>query len=220
MRKMKLNKLIMIFALLFASGTLFAACSTGGAPPAPADESNDGAEAEVEAEPEPVVENDTGSGNPVVEITVVDFGKIDVELDPEAAPISVENFLGLVDESFYDGLTFHRIIPDFMIQGGDPDGTGSGSGTNNIKGEFASNGWDNPLSFTKGTIGMARRDDPNSASCQFFITNADSTFLDPNYAAFGHVISGIEVVDAISAVPRDSRDKPDTPVVMESIKRK
>jgi len=217
---MKLNKLIMIFALLFASGALFAACGAGGGAPAPAEENNDSTEAEAESEPEPASDAVAATGNPVVEMTVIDFGTVDIELDPEAAPISVENFLGLVDEGFYDGLTFHRIIPDFMIQGGDPSGTGAGPGTKNIKGEFETNGWDNPLSFTKGTIGMARRDDPNSASCQFFITNADATFLDPNYAAFGHVISGIDVVDAISAVPRDSSDKPKTPVVIETIKRK
>jgi len=226
MRKMKLNKLIMIFALVFASGALFAACGTGGNTTASADESADstGAEAEAEAEPEPEPEPapaaDAGTDFPVVEMIIEDFGNIEVELDPLAAPISVENFMGLVDEGFYDGLTFHRIIPDFMIQGGDPSGTGAGPGTANIKGEFASNGWDNPLSFTKGTIGMARRDDPNSASCQFFITNTDATFLDPNYAAFGRVLSGIDVVDAISAVPTDPGNRPDTPVVIETIKRK
>jgi len=218
MKKMKKSKLMIAFALLFASGALFAACSTGGGTVEPAEESTDGgaeAEAEIEAEADVV------AGNPVVEMTIADFGKIDVELDPEAAPISVANFLDLVDKGFYDGLTFHRIILGFMIQGGDPDGTGRGSGSGkNIKGEFEKNGWDNPLSFKKGVIGMARRDDFNSASCQFFITNADATFLDGQYAAFGKVVSGLEVVDAISEVPTDASDKPTTPVIIETISRK
>jgi len=215
MKKMKLNKLIIAFALLFASGALFAACSSGGdAPAEPADESTDSAETEAG------VEVETESGNPVVVMTIEGIGDIEVELDPVAAPITVANFLSLVDEGFYDGLTFHRIILGFMIQGGDPDGTGRGGLSDKIKGEFAKNGWDNPISHTRGVISMARTDDPNSASCQFFITNVDALFLDGQYAAFGNVISGMEVVDEISAVETDSNDRPQQPVVIEKIRRK
>jgi len=210
MKKMKLNKLMFAFALVFASGALFAACGSGGGTTEAAEESQDNAEAEIEA----------GSDSEIVVITMENGGQIEIELDSEAAPISVANFLGLVDEGFYDGLTFHRIILGFMIQGGDPSGTGSGSGTANIKGEFAKNGWDNPIEFKRGVIGMARRDDPDSASCQFFITNVDAEFLNGQYAAFGHVIAGMDVVDEISAVTTDSSDRPITPVVIDTIRRK
>ena len=155
-----------------------------------------------------------------IEITMASGGAITIELDSAAAPITVANFLKLVDESFYDGLTFHRIIPGFMIQGGDPKGTGSGGANEKIKGEFSENGWDNPISHIRGVISMARTDDPNSASCQFFITNADSTYLDGKYAAFGYVTSGMDVVDEISAVPTGANNKPLEPVVIEKIRRK
>ena len=136
---------------------------------------------------------------PVVEIVVQDFGTIKVELDPSAAPITVENFLKLVNEDFYDGLTFHRIIEGFMMQGGDPEGTGYGGSDETIKGEFSENGVDNPLSHTRGAISMARSMDMNSASSQFFIVHADTyqSSLDGKYACFGYVIEGMDVVDAI-----------------------
>ncbi|MDR1495510.1 MAG: peptidylprolyl isomerase [Clostridiales Family XIII bacterium] len=158
---------------------------------------------------------------PVVEIVMQDGGKIDIELDPSAAPITVENFLKLVNEGFYDGLTFHRIIPGFMIQGGDPEGTGMGGAEETIKGEFSSNGVDNTISHGRGVISMARSQSPDSASSQFFITNADATFLDGEYAAFGTVTSGMDVVDRISAVETsgEPNDAPLTPVVIESIKQ-
>ncbi|GHU63835.1 hypothetical protein AGMMS49983_08220 [Clostridia bacterium] len=155
---------------------------------------------------------------PIIEITMENGGTIQVELDPEAAPITVANFLKLVSEGFYDGLTFHRIIPNFMIQGGDPTGTGMGGADEEIKGEFASNGWDNPISHVRGVISMARSRNPDSASSQFFITNADAVSLDGDYAAFGTVVSGMDVVDEISAVPTDSNDYPQTPVVIQTIK--
>ena len=136
------------------------------------------------------------------EIDIEGYGKITVKLDKEAAPKTVENFVKLVEEGFYDGLTFHRIISGFMIQGGDPEGTGYGGSDENIVGEFAANGYDNPLSHTRGTISMARANDPNSASSQFFIMHKDNAGLDGQYAAFGYVIKGIEVVDKIcSSVP-------------------
>ena len=158
-------------------------------------------------------------GKTVIEITMESGGVIAVELDANAAPVSVANFLKLIDEEFYDGLTFHRIIKNFMIQGGCPDGTGMGGPKERIKGEFAANGWDNPISHTKGVISMARSGDPNSAGSQFFITNTDATFLDGDYAAFGHVISGIEVVDEISAVTTGAGDRPNDPVVIKTIRR-
>ena len=130
-----------------------------------------------------------------------DGGVIDLELDKKAAPVTVENFEKLVKDKFYDGLIFHRIIPGFMIQGGDPEGTGMGGPGWHIKGEFAANGWDNPISHTRGVISMARAQDPNSAGSQFFIMHADADYLDGQYAAFGRVISGMDVVDRIACVP-------------------
>ena len=139
----------------------------------------------------------TGSSK-TVEIDVKDYGKIKLELDPTAAPLTVQNFLNLVNEGFYDGLTFHRIMEGFMIQGGDPKGNGTGGSTNQIKGEFESNGVKNPISHKRGVISMARSNNMNSASSQFFIVHQDSTFLDGQYAAFGAVTEGMEVVDKIA----------------------
>lgn len=141
-----------------------------------------------------------------VEIEVKDYGTIKLELDPSYAPISVDNFLCLAESGFYDGLTFHRIIDGFMIQGGDPNHNGTGGSDKDIKGEFSSNGVENTLSHTRGVISMARSSDPDSASSQFFIVHEDSTFLDGEYAAFGWVTEGMDVVDAIAeaAQPTDS----------------
>lgn len=138
-------------------------------------------------------------------IDIKDYGTITVELDPSAAPVTCANFVELANSGFYDGLTFHRIIEGFMMQGGDPKGDGTGGSEHEIVGEFSSNGWDNPLSHKRGTISMARSNDPNSASSQFFIVHEDSTFLDPDYAAFGTVTEGMDVVDAIckAAQPTD-----------------
>ena len=133
------------------------------------------------------------------EIEIENYGTITLELDADTAPISVENFCTLAGDGFYDGLTFHRIISGFMIQGGDPDGNGSGGSDQTIKGEFSSNGVENNISHVRGTVSMARSGDPNSASSQFFIVHKDSTFLDGEYAAFGHVTAGMEIVDAICA---------------------
>ena len=134
---------------------------------------------------------------PKVEISVKDFGVMQFELDPENAPITVANFLKLTESGFYDGLTFHRIIRDFMIQGGDPTGTGMGGSDENIKGEFSANNVDNKIEHLRGVISMARSTEMDSASSQFFICHQDATFLDGQYAAFGKIISGIEVVDKI-----------------------
>ena len=140
---------------------------------------------------------------------------IKLELDETAAPKTVANFNKLVSEGFYDGLSFHRIIPGFMIQGGDPIGNGTGGSKENIVGEFASNGVNNPIKHTRGVISMARSMDPNSASSQFLIMHADAPHLDGNYAAFGHVVEGLEVVDEIANTPTDFRDKPTTPVIIK-----
>ncbi len=154
----------------------------------------------------------------MVRITMQDGGVIDLELDAQAAPITVENFLKLVKDGFYDGLTFHRIIPGFMIQGGCPDGTGMGGPGWHIKGEFARNGVPNPIKHTRGVISMARAMDPNSAGSQFFIMHEDAPHLDGGYAAFGHVVAGMDVVDRIAEVSTDYNDRPLTPVVMESVR--
>lgn len=134
-----------------------------------------------------------------VALEIKDYGKITLELYPNEAPITVENFVNYVEDGFYDGLTFHRIIEDFMIQGGDPTGTGTGdSSLKKIKGEFSANGVDNDLKFERGVIGMARTDAPDSASSQFFIMHKTTPSLDGAYAAFGKVIDGMDVVDAIA----------------------
>lgn len=137
------------------------------------------------------------AGKHHVEISVQDYGTISVELDADAAPVTVANFLKLAEEGFYDGLTFHRIIDGFMIQGGDPLGNGTGGSGETIKGEFSQNGVENSLSHTRGAISMARSQKMDSASSQFFIVHKDSTYLDGQYACFGYVTEGMEVVDAI-----------------------
>ncbi len=144
----------------------------------------------------------------MVVIEMENGGKIELELYPEHAPITVKNFEKLVGEGFYDGLTFHRIIPGFMIQGGDPLGNGMGGSDENIEGEFAINGHNNPIKHTRGVISMARAYNPNSASSQFFIMHADAPHLDGQYAAFGRVVSGMDVVDEIASVPTGFRDEP------------
>lgn len=152
-----------------------------------------------------------------VVIQVKEHGSIVVELFPDVAPITVENFKKLVSEDFYDGLTFHRVIKNFMIQGGDPKGNGTGGSDEEIVGEFSANGIENNLKHTRGVLSMARSNDPNSASSQFFICHADSAHLNGNYAAFGKVVYGLEVVDSIAAVRTNSSDKPLTNVVIKSI---
>lgn len=153
----------------------------------------------------------------MVVIEMDNGGIIKLEIDEKAAPITAANFLKLVKEGFYDGLTFHRVISGFMIQGGDPTGTGMGGSKENIKGEFASNGFNNPIKHTRGVISMARSMDPDSASSQFFIMHADAPHLDGNYAAFGRVVEGMGVVDQIASVKTNFNDKPLTPVVMKKV---
>ena len=151
-------------------------------------------------------------------IIEMDNGRtIKIEVDEQAAPVTAANFLKLVKEGFYDGLTFHRIIPGFMIQGGDPKGNGMGGSSQTIKGEFASNGFNNPIHHVRGVISMARAMDPDSASSQFFIMHDDAAYLDGQYAAFGKVVEGMDAVDEIASVPTGFNDRPVTPVVMKRV---
>lgn len=146
---------------------------------------------------------------------IKDFGDIKIELDRVNAPISANNFASLVSQGFYDGLTFHRIIKGFMIQGGDPNGVGTGGPGYSIKGEFRANGVKNNLSHKRGVISMARSQMPNSAGSQFFICDANDEFLDGQYAAFGKVVEGMDVVDKIAQVDKNHNDRPYTPVIIE-----
>lgn len=156
--------------------------------------------------------------HPIVTMSIKDYGTVTLELYPEKAPNTVNNFVTLANSGFYDGLTFHRIIEGFMIQGGDPEGIGTGGPGYSIPGEFASNGYtENDLKHTKGVISMARSQSPDSAGSQFFIMSADSPHLDDQYAAFGEVTSGIEIIEAIEKVATNSMDKPLENVVIESI---
>ena len=168
------------------------------------------------AEEETVPAGETGE-TIMVQIEMDNGGIIKLELYPDIAPITVANFEKLVREGFYDGLIFHRVIKNFMIQGGDPTGTGMGGAKENIKGEFASNGVKNSLSHTRGVISMARSQKKDSASSQFFICHADAKYLDGDYAAFGKVVEGMDVVDEIANVKTNYNDKPLTDVVMKSV---
>ena len=155
--------------------------------------------------------------NPTFKITMENGGVIEGELYPDKAPQSVYNFIDLCNHNYYDGLIFHRVIPGFMIQGGCPEGTGMGGPGWHIKGEFLQNGVANPIKHTRGVISMARAMDPNSAGSQFFIMVEKAPHLDGQYAAFGKVVAGMDVVDKIAAVCTDWNDKPRTPVVMEKV---
>lgn len=156
--------------------------------------------------------------NPIVTITMETGGEIEVELYPEVAPNTVNNFIYLAEQGYYDGLIFHRVIENFMIQGGDPDGTGRGGPGYSIKGEFAQNDFENDLEHTRGVISMARAQPYDSAGSQFFIMHEDFQRLDGAYAAFGEVISGMAVVDEIATVNTDQNDRPEDQQVMETVK--
>ena len=183
---MKLKTWAGIFAAGILSVSLLAGCNSGKEE-APKEEQTSKSEA-VDLENQETIQ---------AEIKVKDYGTIMVDLYPEIAPITVENFVKLAEDGFYDGLTFHRIIKGFMIQGGDPKGDGTGGAEETIKGEFSKNGVENPLSHKRGVISMARSQMPDSASSQFFIVHEDSTYLDGEYAAFGYVTGGMDVVDKI-----------------------
>ncbi|WP_052296492.1 peptidylprolyl isomerase [Candidatus Epulonipiscium viviparus] len=154
---------------------------------------------------------------PVATITIKGYGDIVANLYYDIAPNTVSNFVALAEAGFYDGLIFHRVIKDFMLQGGDPEGNGTGNAGYQIKGEFASNGYSNDIKHTEGVLSMARSMNPNSASSQFFIMSADSPHLDGEYAAFGKVISGMEIVDEIENVKTNANDRPKEDVVIEKI---
>ena len=162
-------------------------------------------------------EESQGVGTHHAEIDIQDYGTITVELDGDAAPITVQNFMDLANAGFYDGLTFHRIISGFMMQGGDPNGNGTGGSENTIKGEFSANGVENPLSHTRGAISMARAQAPDSASSQFFICHADSTFLDGQYACFGYVTDGMDVVDAVCEAAQPTDDNGTIPADQQPV---
>ena len=155
--------------------------------------------------------------NPIVTIEMEDGGTIKAELYPEIAPNTVNNFISLINKGYYDGVIFHRVIPGFMIQGGDPKGMGTGGPGYSIKGEFTRNGFKNDLKHDRGVLSMARTMMPNSAGSQFFIMHKNSPHLDGQYAAFGKVLEGMEVVDAIANTRRGPNDKPLTPQVMKKV---
>ena len=162
-------------------------------------------------------EESQGVGTHHAEIDIQDYGTITVELDGDAAPITVQNFMDLANDGFYDGLTFHRIIAGFMMQGGDPNGNGTGGSENTIKGEFSANGVENSLSHTRGAISMARSQAYDSASSQFFICHADSTFLDGQYACFGYVTDGMDVVDAVCEAAQPTDDNGTIPADQQPV---
>lgn len=157
------------------------------------------------------------ANNPIVTFKLYDGNEIKAELYPEVAPNTVNNFISLINEGFYNGLTFHRVIPGFMIQGGCPDGTGMGGPGYSIEGEFDYNGFKNELKHTKGVLSMARAQNPNSAGSQFFLMVADSPHLDGQYAAFGQVIEGQEFADAIVEVPKNHMDMPTEPQIIAEV---
>lgn len=195
----------LVFGLLAVVSVVLAGCGTS------TDDEQTAKETQTETQIETKTQSDYAAEvkeKPVVTITMANDEKIVIELDPSAAPNTVANFVSLAEEGFYDGLTFHRVIPGFMVQGGDPAGNGSGGPDYSIEGEFSANGFENNLKHERGVISMARAQDPNSAGSQFFIMVEEASHLDGNYAAFGKVIEGIETVDAIVAVERDKRDKP------------
>lgn len=230
---MKKVKILKMMAALLSSAMMMTACGGEGSAPVVATGSDpEPAASETSAEPAATeaaeATESTEEAEPAegglhhVTITVKDYGTIELELDAEAAPITVQNFLDLAGQGFYDGLTFHRIISGFMIQGGDPLGNGTGGSDKEIVGEFSENGYENNISHKRGVISMARSMDPNSASSQFFIVHADADFLDGQYAGFGHVTSGMEVVDKIceDARPIDNNGTipKDKQPVIESVK--
>lgn len=181
-------------AVMLLTGIMLVLASGCGAK---RDKASDNETQQQETAAESVQDSEDALEGPQVEIKVKDYGTIRLTLDEENAPITVENFVKLAKDGFYDGLTFHRIIDGFMIQGGDPLGNGTGGSEETIKGEFSQNGVDNTISHKRGVISMARSQNMDSASSQFFIVQADSTYLDGQYAAFGYVTEGMEVVDQI-----------------------
>jgi len=201
MIKKKYTRFLLLFVVLF----VIAGCGTSNNHEQTNDKSSDESN------------NNLVEDNPIVTITMENDEQIIIELFPNIAPNTVNNFISLIEDGFYDGLIFHRVIPDFMVQGGDPDGIGTGGPGYSIKGEFNNNGFTNDLTHERGVISMARSPEPDSAGSQFFIVHQDSPHLDNEYAGFGQVIEGIEVVDQIASVKRDGSDKPLEDQVMKSV---
>jgi len=191
-----MKKLTTLFLCLALSGAIITGCGSRSEKPGAEDSENTASEASQET-PDEDTSEELLSGTHHAEIEIEGYGTIALELDADTAPVSVTNFVNLAKDGFYDGLTFPRIISGFMIQGGDPLGNGTGGSDKTIKGEFSDNGIENNISHVRGVISMARANDPDSASSQFFIVHEDSNFLDGQYAAFGHVTEGIEIVDQI-----------------------
>lgn len=202
---MKIRKHVMLMTAVLMCALMLCSCRLAADEPAAPAEPTAEPAAEPAESAEPTAEGEKGQITHYAEIDIADQGVITVALYGNDAPISVANFVKLANEGFYNGLTFHRIISGFMMQGGDPNGNGTGGSENTIKGEFSSNGVKNTLSHTRGAISMARSQNPDSASSQFFICHADSTFLDGQYACFGYVTDGMDVVDAVceAAQPTD-----------------
>ena len=196
-----------IVLLLAALMLLSLACAKGSKAPAAASNTTETKE-----------DTNVDKSHPIATITMKDGGVIQLELYPEVAPQSVKNFISLANAGFYDGLIFHRVIPGFMIQGGDPNGKGTGGPGYSIKGEFKANGVENNISHERGVLSMARAQAYDSAGSQFFIMHQDYPSLNGNYAAFGRVISGMEVVDAIANTTTDSRNKPYKDQIMATVR--
>ncbi|MGM1048220.1 MAG: peptidylprolyl isomerase [Bacillota bacterium] len=207
------NKLLTVLLSLMTLLVIVTGCGVDEKKETNNNTSNAGSPAPAE---EPATEKkvvpDPSASHPVVTIEMDSGKKITLELYPEVAPNTVNNFISLVKKGFYDGTGFHRVIPGFMIQGGDPDGTGMGGPDYSIAGEFNANGFQNDLEHTRGVLSMARAQDPDSAGSQFFIMHADSPDLDAQYAAFGKVTEGMEVVDEIAGLPTGENDRPADPL--------
>jgi peptidyl-prolyl cis-trans isomerase B (cyclophilin B) len=206
---MRVKKTMSLLLVIVLSFSLFIGCSKKEEP---TNENNASTNTDTQE-----TEKGKDDKNPIATIEMEDGSKIKIELYPDVAPNTVRNFISLANSNFYDGLIFHRVIPDFMIQGGDPEGTGVGGPGYSIKGEFSNNGFDNNLKHDRGVISMARAQDKNSAGSQFFIMHKDSPHLDGEYAAFGKVIEGIEVVDKIAAVETAGQDRPKEDAKMKKV---
>lgn len=206
--KRQIKSILLVMLMVIVSMAMLAACGGGS------EEQEDFSDIEQELASK---EKAPGIGIHHAEIEVEGYGTIKLELDGDEAPLTVQNFMDLANAGFYDGLTFHRIMDGFMIQGGDPEGTGMGGSDKTITGEFSNNGIENNISHEKGVISMARSQDPNSASSQFFITVADADFLDGDYAAFGHVTEGQEVADKIAADAEPTDDNGTIPAEAQPV---
>ncbi len=216
----RFTSLLLAFLLTASVLLLTASCGESGkwAGDLKAQGGEGGGAADETAAPGTGGEGGGENGSVMIEIEMENGGLIKLELYPDVAPITVENFVILAKEGFYDGLIFHRVINGFMIQGGDPDGNGTGGSGKNIKGEFAMNGVENNISHVRGVISMARAKPMDSATSQFFIVQSDSTYLDGSYAAFGRVTEGMDVVDEIASVPTDRYDRPLEDVVIKAVR--